>query len=113
MLDITFGLNNQILITDSSLSRFTIKLWNISNGTCFRILSGHTDGVWAVAFNSNGQMLASISKDETLRIWDVNTGECIKTLKVPRLYEGMNITGVQGLSEAEKATLKTLGAIEK
>jgi hypothetical protein len=26
--------------------------------------------------------------------------------------EGMNITGVKGLSEAEKATLKALGAVE-
>jgi hypothetical protein len=29
-----------------------------------------------------------------------------------RPYEGMNITGVKGLTEAEKATLKALGAIE-
>jgi hypothetical protein len=29
-----------------------------------------------------------------------------------RPCEGMNITGVNGLTEAEKATLKALGAIE-
>jgi hypothetical protein len=29
-----------------------------------------------------------------------------------RPYEGMNITGVKGLTEAEKATLKALGAVE-
>jgi hypothetical protein len=28
-----------------------------------------------------------------------------------RPYEGMNITGVKGLAEAEISTLKTLGAI--
>jgi hypothetical protein len=27
-------------------------------------------------------------------------------------YEGMNITSVTGLTEAEKATLKALGAVE-
>jgi hypothetical protein len=30
----------------------------------------------------------------------------------PRPYERMNITGVKGLTEAQKATLKALGAIE-
>jgi hypothetical protein len=29
-----------------------------------------------------------------------------------RPYENMNITGVTGLTEAEKTTLKTLGAVE-
>jgi hypothetical protein len=33
-------------------------------------------------------------------------------LKIARPYEGMNITGVKGLAEAEKATLKALGAVE-
>ncbi len=29
-----------------------------------------------------------------------------------RLYEGMNITGITGLTEAQKATLRALGAVE-
>jgi hypothetical protein len=41
------------------------------------------------------------------------TGECLKTLIIPKLYEGINITGVMGLTEAQKATLKALGAIER
>jgi hypothetical protein len=31
---------------------------------------------------------------------------------VPRPYEGMNITGIKGLTEQQKVTLKTLGAVE-
>jgi hypothetical protein len=45
-------------------------------------------------------------------LWDVETGECLRTLRAERLYEGMNITGVTGLTEAQKATLKALGAVE-
>jgi hypothetical protein len=44
-------------------------------------------------------------------LWDIKTGECLKTLS-EKPYEGMNITGITGITEAEKATLKTLGAIE-
>lgn len=38
--------------------------------------------------------------------------DCIKTLKAPQPYEGMKITGVTGLTEAQKATLKALGAVK-
>jgi len=38
--------------------------------------------------------------DETIKLWDVQTGECLKTLRPDRPYERMNITGVTGLTEA-------------
>ena len=46
------------------------------------------------------------------RLWNVKTGECLSTLMLPKPYEAMNITGVKGLTVAQKATLKALGAIE-
>lgn len=49
--------------------------------------------------------------DETIKLWDFKTGECLKTLS-NKPYAGMNITGVKGLTAAEKATLKALGAVE-
>ncbi len=57
-------------------------------------------------------MLASGSRDETIKLWDIQTGECLKTLRSPRPYEGMKITGVTGLTETEKASLKALGAVD-
>lgn len=45
-------------------------------------------------------------------LWDTSTGNCIRTLRPKRPYEDMNITGVTGLTESKKATLKALGAIE-
>jgi hypothetical protein len=35
-----------------------------------------------------------------------------KVLRVKRPYQGMNITGVTGLTEAQKSAMKALGAIE-
>ena len=40
------------------------------------------------------------------------SGECLKTLRADRPYERMNITGATGLSDAQKAALKALGAVE-
>ena len=39
-------------------------------------------------------------------------GDLLRTLRAPRPYEGMNITGTEGLTEAQKSSLKTLGAVE-
>ncbi|MBW4431083.1 MAG: hypothetical protein KME28_04940 [Pelatocladus maniniholoensis HA4357-MV3] len=76
------------------------------------MLHGHTGKVWSVSFSPDGLVLASGSQDETIKFWDVSKGYCIKTLRVDRLYEGMNITGATGLTPAQKATLKALGAVE-
>ena len=91
----------------------TIKLWDVQTGTCLQTLQGHMSWVWSVAFSPNGQTLASGSQDETIKLWELKTGHCLKTLIAKRPYEGMNLTDVRGLTEAQKATLKALGAVEE
>lgn len=75
-------------------------------------LRGHTDLVESVRFSPDGRWLASGSADETIRLWDVATGECLQTLRADGPYAGMDITGVGGISAAQKAVLKSLGATE-
>ena len=90
----------------------TVKLWYASTGELHRTLSGHSNAIYSIAFSPSGDMLASGSHDETIKLWDIQTGRCIKSMRSPRPYEGMNITGVTGLTKAQKATLKALGAVE-
>lgn len=91
----------------------TVKLWNPSTGDCLQTLEGHDQIVWTVAFSHTGDSLASCSDDGTIRIWDINTGKNLKVLQPERPYEGMNITGAVGLTQAQKATLCALGAISE
>ncbi|PLZ71309.1 hypothetical protein CBP14_20290, partial [Fischerella thermalis WC245] len=58
------------------------------------------------------QLLVSGSEDETIRLWNVKTGECFKILKAEKPYERLNLTGVSGITEATRATLKALGAVD-
>jgi len=97
-------------ILASASNDHTIRLWSVKTGRLINVLNEHSDWVWAIAFYN--QTLVSSSKDETIRLWNVETGECLKVLRSDRPYEGMNITGVTGLTEAQKVTLKALGAVD-
>ncbi|NJM61371.1 MAG: hypothetical protein HC849_16105 [Oscillatoriales cyanobacterium RU_3_3] len=108
--------NGQILASGSKDQ--TIRLWQADTGQCWKILEGHAGQVCSIAWcpvggSENGDfVLASSSADETIKLWNINTGECLKTLRADRPYEGMNITGVTGITEAQKVTLEVLGAID-
>ncbi|XGV96578.1 MAG: NB-ARC domain-containing protein [Leptolyngbya sp. BL-A-14] len=90
----------------------TVRLWDVQTGQCIKTLPGHTGLVSSVSFSADGKLLISGSQDETIKLWDVRTQHCIRTLRADRLYEGMNIQGVQGLTTTQQASLRALGAIE-
>ena len=48
-----------------------------------------------------------------VKFWDVASGVCLQILRAPGPYAGMNITGVTGISEAQKVALRALGAVEE
>ncbi len=110
VVSVAFSLNGKILASGSGDQ--TVRLWDVRNGQTLKTLLGHTNQVTSVAFSFDDKILASSSVDETIKLWDVQTGECLKTLWSDRPYERMNITGVTGLTEAQKTTLKVLGAVE-
>lgn len=89
-----------------------MRLWDYRTGQCLRLLSGHTNKVWSVCFSADGHTLVSGSLDETIRLWDVQTREWLHTLRSERPYERMNIADAKGLTAAQVATLKALGAVE-
>ena len=45
------------------------------------MLEEHEGSVHSVAFSPDGKFLASGGDDHTVRIWSVETGECLKVLK--------------------------------
>lgn len=51
----------------------TVRIWNLENGQCNRVLSGHTSLVGLLSISPNN--LVSASADATVRVWDPETGD--------------------------------------
>ena len=56
--------------------------------------------------------MASGSIDGTVKLWDANSGACLRTLRGDRPYERIDITSLTGVTDAQRATLRALGAVE-
>ena len=58
----------------------SVKVWDWEHGDFERTLKGHRDSVQGLAFDTEGNRLASCSADITIKLWDFNSYECVKTL---------------------------------
>ena len=110
IFSVAFSPDGQFIASGSADQ--SIRLWDVQTGSCQQIFTGHCEKIYSVAFSAEGQYLASASQDESIRIWDISTGDCLHTLRPKRLYEGLNITDVKGLTPAQRSTLKHYGAID-
>ena len=106
---IAFSLDGKLLASGGDDQ--IVRLWDVASKSCRTALRGHASRVRWVAFSPDGTTLASCSDDGTIKCWNAQSYDCFKTLIGERPYERMNISHVQGLTEAQQANLKALGAI--
>jgi WD40 repeat protein len=59
---------------------FTLQVWDYETGDFERTLKGHTDSVQDISFDHSGKLLASCSADMTIKLWDFQGFECIRTM---------------------------------
>jgi WD40 repeat protein len=90
-----------------------LRWWEVQSGECVRVREAHQGAVQALKVSPDGSILASCGDDGAIRLWDLGSGELLQTLRKDRPYERLTITGIQGLSDAQKASLRALGAFEE
>uniref|UniRef100_A0A3Q3N471 Coronin n=1 Tax=Mastacembelus armatus TaxID=205130 RepID=A0A3Q3N471_9TELE len=54
----------------SSSYDLTVKLWNLETGEQVKVLTGHQDQVFGIAWSPDGKLLATVCKDGKVRIYD-------------------------------------------
>jgi WD40 repeat protein len=90
-----------------------VRWWDVESGKCVRVQAGHTGVVQALKVSPDGSTLASCGDDGAIHMWDMSSGALLRTLRKDRPYERMNIMGIRGLSDVQKASLRALGAVEE
>jgi WD40 repeat protein len=103
--------SGEMLITGGSDGR--LRWWEVLSGECVRVREAHQGTVQALKVSPDGSTLASCGDDGVVALWDLERGEHLRTLRRDRPYERLDITGIRGLTDAQRATLRALGAIEK
>lgn len=67
--------------SDQSVVKPAARVMSARSTRCIHTLSGHSSWVTCVATSPTAPTLASSSLDDTIRIWNLNTGETLTTLK--------------------------------
>jgi len=116
------------LLASGSTNR-TVIIWNTNtwqpiyrpenNNIILRL--NHDDWVRSLAFGNrqDKEYLVTTSQDGTIKLWDVKAlkngqdDSLTSPLKVRKLYQGMDISGVTELTDGEKETLKVLGQLKE
>jgi WD40 repeat protein len=91
----------------------TLRWWDAQSGECIKIHKAHRGTVQSLKISPDGSKLASCGDDGAIMIWDLHSTDQQQTLRRDRPYERLDITGIRGLTEARKAALRALGAIEE
>ena len=86
--------------------------WDIERGQSLWVREAHEGTVQSLRRSPDGTKLVSAGDDGAVMLWDSVSGEHLQTLRRDRPYERLNITGIKGLTEAQRTNLLALGAIE-
>jgi WD40 repeat protein len=107
---LAWGPTGAVLVSGGSDGN--LRWWDVQHGECLALRQEHQGAVQSLRVSPDSQRLASCGDDNTIQVWDLESGEHLQTLRLDRPYERLDISGVKGLTEAQKATLRALGAIE-
>jgi WD40 repeat protein len=88
-----------------------VRWWDIESGANLHTWQSHRGWIRSLSVSSDGTMLVSSGEDGVIHLWHTERSELIRTLRIDRPYERMDIRGLTGITEAQRAALLALGAV--
>ena len=107
---VTWCPSRELLVSGGSDGR--LRWWEVQSGECVRVREAHQGTIRSLRSSPDGGRLVSCGDDGAIMLWNLESGEHLRTLRRDRPYERLDITGIRGLTQAQKASLRALGAIE-
>jgi len=89
-----------------------LRWWDVERKKCVQMREAHQGTVQSLKVSPDGHALTSCGDDGTINVWVLGSGEHLHILRRDRPYERLNITGIRGVSQVQKESLRALGAIE-
>ncbi len=75
-------------------------------------LDDHFDSVPAVSITADSPLVASGGWDGTMRLWRAPVSDLVRTLRAEYRFACLDITGLMGITEAQRQGFLALGAAE-
>lgn len=60
----------------------TVMIWDVDSSNFLKTLEGHDGSVIECILHPDGERAMSSGSDHTIRIWDIHTGACLRTIDV-------------------------------
>lgn len=79
----------------------------MKSGAHLKILEGHRGSIGRLTLSHDTTRLASASKDETVKIWDISTGTCLQTLK-HRDFDISELVFSDGLTQLKSVSVEEI-----
>jgi WD40 repeat protein len=93
---LTFSPNGRQVAGGSALASNEVVVLDAATGAVVQSFKGHEKQITGVAYAPDGKRLASISVDNTVRVWDLATGHAVHTLRLGSKATAGSV--VQGLA---------------
>ena len=105
---IDWSLEKDILV--SAGTDGTVRWWNPEQGANLATVQAHDAWARAVQVSPDGKTVASCGEDGVIKLWDMQSHQHLATLRADRPYERLDISKTSGLTNAQQAALRVLGA---
>jgi WD40 repeat protein/transcriptional regulator with XRE-family HTH domain len=89
----------------------TVRWWDPQQGVLLAMVQAHDGWIRAVRISPDGQTVASCGEDGVIKLWDMHSHQHLATLRAERPYERLDISRTRGLTNAQQAALRALGAV--